>query len=92
MWPYLDGILNHIRMFLSIIILILLSALRDGHIALTGFIKPLKRVRYCFNSYNLKLIQSTFKFNHKGTYTILRKFSSLFTCQVSHEVPCKVVS
>ena len=91
MWPYLDGILNHIRMFLSIIIiLILLSALRDGHIALTGFIKPLKRVRYCFNSYNLKLIQSTF--NHKGTYTILRKFSSLFTCQASHEVPCKVVS
>ena len=37
MKPYLDDILELIRMFLSIII-IWLSTARDGHIALKGFI------------------------------------------------------
>ena len=37
MRPYLDHILDHIKMFLSIII-IWLSSSRDGHIALKGFI------------------------------------------------------
>ena len=37
MWPYLDDIVDHIRTFLSIII-IWISTSRDGHIALKGFI------------------------------------------------------
>ena len=37
MWPHLDDMLDHIRTFLSIII-IWLSMSRDGHIALKGFI------------------------------------------------------
>ena len=38
MWPYLNDILDHIRMFLNIIIIIGLSTSGDGHIAIKGFI------------------------------------------------------
>ena len=39
MLPYLDDIMDHIKMILSIII-IWLSTRRDGHIALKGFYRP----------------------------------------------------